>query len=675
MAKCSNCSAVIPDDARVCPECGSVQTKSQNNTPEQDPLLGHIIATKFKIEKLLGVGGMGKVYKARQLTLDKIVVIKVLHDQFREDSQLVQRFQREARAASRLNHPNSIQIIDFGQDESGIVFMAMEFLQGSDLFTVLRKEGPLKVDRICRIMIQACSALAEAHEQNVIHRDLKPENIMIEDRRGKRDFVKVLDFGIAKIQDTAGPDGQALTATGMVCGTPEYMSPEQGRGLVLDPRSDIYSLGVIMFQLSTGELPFTADSPIGIVTKHILEEPPSLRKKYPHLNIPIAFESIVLRAMAKDAEERFPSVIELGESLEAVLKALQGNTSTQTTTFERGNNLSGNQFSSSNNRQTSDNQQYNTQNNQSNHNNYNTQNNQNNQNNQSQYNQNQYNQNQNTTQHNQQYNTQNNQYNNQYNNNQSGQSFPPNNQMGMNQTGQMGQNYQNNQNNNQNSNNKWIAIAAVAVLALGGTTAFALKDKLFGSPETKADAGVVTPTPTPPPTPNNTPSNTPSNTPTPAPTPTPSVDPVPAPTPINAPTASPTPANGPSATPSNTPSGTPKATPSNTPTSSPTPAPTPTPKVTPEPAPSAGNNAELARQLYAEGQELLASGQNDSAYSKFKEALRADPSYAEPIQAIAVYHKKTGNADKACSAIKDFIRRKNMNEDRAKKLEGLYCAP
>ena len=316
---CVVCQSELKDGARFCPECGAEQPKAEV-APGEDPLLGMIVAKKFKVEKILGVGGMGKVYKARQLALDKAVVVKVLHDQFRDDPQLVQRFQREARAASRLNHPNSIQIIDFGQDETGVVFMAMEFLQGQDLFALLKKEGPLSPERVARVMIQVCSALAEAHEQNVIHRDLKPENIMIEDRRGQRDFVKVLDFGIAKIQDPAETGGQALTQAGMVCGTPEYMSPEQARGLQLDARSDIYALGVIMYQLSTGELPFTADSPIGIVTKHILEAPVPPRHKRPEL--PELLEQIILKALEKDVAGRFNTVVDMGEALELLLRQL-----------------------------------------------------------------------------------------------------------------------------------------------------------------------------------------------------------------------------------------------------------------------------------------------------------------------------------------------------------------
>ncbi len=317
MAQCVVCSSEIRDDARFCPSCGAEQPRMEVAGTDADPLMGKVVARKFKVEKLLGVGGMGKVYKARQLSLDKAVVVKVLHDQFREDPQLVQRFQREAKAASRLNHPNSIQIIDFGQDDGGVVFMAMEFLQGQDLFAVLKRDGPLPPGRIAKIMIQACSALAEAHEQHVVHRDLKPENIMVEDRRGQKDFVKVLDFGIAKIQDP-GEGQQALTQAGMVCGTPEYMSPEQARGLQLDPRSDIYALGVVMYQLAVGELPFVADTPIGIVTKHILEKPVPPRQRAPQLNIPEELENIIMKAMEKEADKRFSNATELAEALEAL---------------------------------------------------------------------------------------------------------------------------------------------------------------------------------------------------------------------------------------------------------------------------------------------------------------------------------------------------------------------
>jgi serine/threonine-protein kinase len=321
LGACVICQTEIRDDARFCPSCGAEQPAQSDADGSDDPFIGQKVAGNFRIESLLGVGGMGKVYKARQLSLDKAVVIKILHDHFKDDPQLVQRFQREARAASRLNHPNSIQVIDFGQDqgETKVLYMAIEYLEGVDLFSVLKNQGPLNTERICRVMVQVCSALAEAHEANVIHRDLKPENIMVEDRRGQKDFVKVLDFGIAKIQDPDDQGGQALTQAGMVCGTPEYMSPEQARGQSLDNRSDLYSLGVLVYQLVTGQLPFNADSPIGIVTKHIIEQPVPPSQVAPQLNIDPRLEAIILKSMAKEATERYQTAAEMGEAFEALL--------------------------------------------------------------------------------------------------------------------------------------------------------------------------------------------------------------------------------------------------------------------------------------------------------------------------------------------------------------------
>jgi len=333
VVNCVVCSVELDDGARFCPACGAEQPQKAAGEDGDDPFIGQVINRNFRIDKLLGVGGMGKVYKARQLSLDKDVVIKLLHDHFNDDPQLVQRFQREARSASRLSHPNSIQVIDFGQDANGVLFMAIEFLDGRDLYGMLGAEGPFTAERLAKIMIQVCSALAEAHEQNVIHRDLKPENIMIVDHRGT-EFVKVLDFGIAKIQDPDEKPEQALTQAGMVCGTPEYMSPEQARGQKLDHRSDLYALGVVVYQLATGELPFNADTAIGIVTKHILEQPDPPRQKYPQLNIHPDLEAIILKAMAKNVDERFSTAMEMVQAFEELLRTLARESSTAFTAPE-----------------------------------------------------------------------------------------------------------------------------------------------------------------------------------------------------------------------------------------------------------------------------------------------------------------------------------------------------
>ncbi len=269
-----------------------------------DELIGKTVAGKYRVESMLGEGGMGKVYKANQLALDKHVVLKVLRQALLSDERTVARFQREAKAASRLNHPNSISVLDFGQAEDGAMYIAMEYVHGKDLHGILSKEWPLPEARVVRIMSQVLSALSDAHSAGVIHRDLKPENIMVEQRRGEADFVKVLDFGIAKIVDGTNEDGPALTRAGFVCGTPEYMSPEQARGAQLDHRSDLYAVGVILYQLMAGMLPFDSDSAVGFATKHLTEVPQPPSKRRPDAKISAAMERLILRAMAKNPDER-----------------------------------------------------------------------------------------------------------------------------------------------------------------------------------------------------------------------------------------------------------------------------------------------------------------------------------------------------------------------------------
>src|SRR5262249_6717239 len=251
--------------------------------------------------------------------------IKVLHRHLQGDEALAKRFHREAKAASSLNHPNSLQIIDFGQSDQGELFIAMELLSGRDLANVIHQDFPLPLERVVRIMTQVLSALDEAHAQNIIHRDLKPENIMIMDRRGERDFVKVCDFGIAKIQD-AKSDGSSgtITMAGVVGGTPADMSTEQCGGEQLDGRSDLYAAGVILYQISTGQLPFTAESALGIVTKHLTETPVPPTQRAPQLGIDARLEGVILEAMQKDRERRPRTAFEMREQLEALLRGRTG---------------------------------------------------------------------------------------------------------------------------------------------------------------------------------------------------------------------------------------------------------------------------------------------------------------------------------------------------------------
>lgn len=287
---------------------------------EGDEYIGKTIALKYRVEEMIGEGGMGKVYRARQMMLDKQVVLKVLRHTLLSDERTVARFQREAKAASRLNHPNSISILDFGQAEDGALFIAMEYVQGRDLHQILSREWPLPEARVIRIVSQVLGALADAHAAGVIHRDLKPENIMVEQRRKEPDVVKVLDFGIAKIQDQSGDEGPALTRAGFVCGTPEYMSPEQARGAPLDHRSDLYAVGVILYQLTTGLLPFESDSAVGFATKHLTQEPPPPSKRRPEARISPGLERLILKALAKDPNDRPPNAEAFRAELQAVDK-------------------------------------------------------------------------------------------------------------------------------------------------------------------------------------------------------------------------------------------------------------------------------------------------------------------------------------------------------------------
>ncbi|RMH42929.1 MAG: PEGA domain-containing protein [Deltaproteobacteria bacterium] len=281
---------------------------------DDDPLVGQTLAGRYKIERRLGEGGMGAVYLGLHVALEKRVALKVLHGEFVRKPDLVERFLQEAKAASKIRHDNVIDITDFGQTEDGLVFFAMELLDGRDLSDELgrlRAAGEVMPwERIRHIFLQIGSALSAAHAKGIIHRDLKPENIYLIERLGQRDFVKLLDFGIAKLTEV-NEEGRKLTKTGMLFGTPEYMSPEQARGEKVDHRVDIYAMGCILYQMLAGHVPFEADNFMGILTLHLTQEPPPLGPVLARSGAPPQVEAIVRRALAKDKEQRYGSIDEM----------------------------------------------------------------------------------------------------------------------------------------------------------------------------------------------------------------------------------------------------------------------------------------------------------------------------------------------------------------------------
>ena len=271
---------------------------------DTDPMIGRQVIGQYLIEKKLGVGGMGAVYLAQQTTVSRPAVIKVLRSQLGGSSEGTARFAVEAKAASSLNHPNIVTIYNYGEMPDGTLFLAMEYIAGETLAQRLERCGQLPVDRAVHIASQIASALGEAHIHGVIHRDLKPQNVMLVARAGEPDFVKVLDFGIAKLDDTS------VTSTGYVVGTPRYMSPEQLLGKRLDHRSDIYSAAILLYEMLAGVTPFQSETPIGWMHQHVdvKPRPPSALTKGGKISEPI--DRVVLRALAKAPADR-PSSMEM----------------------------------------------------------------------------------------------------------------------------------------------------------------------------------------------------------------------------------------------------------------------------------------------------------------------------------------------------------------------------
>jgi serine/threonine-protein kinase len=329
----------LADDARFCGRCGAPIEAPDASAPTVTPTslpvsqlasssrsgrawLGQELPGGYVIKELLGRGSVGAVFRAEQPLLMRTVAVKLIHPSLVRHPDVKARFLREARSASRLSHPHSLEVFAFGETREGVPYIVTELLRGEELFEVLGREGPFPIRRAILITLQLLDAIGEAHRLGIVHRDLKPENVILEVRRGN-DFVKVVDFGLARSLDAS----DRITAAGGMSGTPEYMSPEQCAGHALDPRSDLYSIGVMLFQMVTGTLPFSGETPFDVVEQQVRKPAPDLREAAVGARtepVPDALAAVVAKALSKSKTERHADADELAGALRAVLEELEG---------------------------------------------------------------------------------------------------------------------------------------------------------------------------------------------------------------------------------------------------------------------------------------------------------------------------------------------------------------
>ncbi len=316
--RCPKCESHYSGDALFCPFDGEPLATAPDWDPGSDPLLGCRLTGRFEVESVIAEGGMGTVYRVRHMTLDSVFAMKVLRRDLARDEVVAARLVDEARATAAIGHPNIVAVTDFGEINSAILpdlgplklpYFIMELIGGDSLLGLIRKQGPLSLSRTANLMLQVASALEAAHNAGVIHRDLKPENIRVS-MDGSTEVAKVLDFGVAKVIGSS-----RKTQKGMVFGTPHYMSPEQGQGHVVDQRTDIYALGVIIYECLTGKVPFAADTFMGVVTKHMFARPEPLSVARPEVG-DSPLEPVMMRCLEKEPQARYQSMAELKVDLE-----------------------------------------------------------------------------------------------------------------------------------------------------------------------------------------------------------------------------------------------------------------------------------------------------------------------------------------------------------------------
>jgi serine/threonine protein kinase len=328
---CPKCNRNNPDSARFCGACGSTLSVGHAPTaaaavavapeppPSADAMAGKMIGQgRYKIIKKLGQGGMGTVYRAEQISLKRAVALKVLDPNLFHDTELVRRFNTEAELAAKLSHPHTVTLYDFGEAEGGLLFIAMELLEGRSLRDVIATDAPLPPARVLDIADQVASSLADAHKAGIVHRDLKPDNVMLQERAGRKDYVRVLDFGIAKLRDerNGGVSVMQHTAAGQLLGTPHYMSPEQIMAEKVDGRTDVYALGVMMYEMVCGRPPFEAQNLMALLSMHMHDAPPPPQSKRPGLVLPPQLGGFIMRCFQKNREQRPPH-------MEAVIAQIQ----------------------------------------------------------------------------------------------------------------------------------------------------------------------------------------------------------------------------------------------------------------------------------------------------------------------------------------------------------------
>ncbi len=306
MKKCPKCAQTYEDRQQVCPI-------DKTALIIVDPMIGRLLDNRYQIISKIGEGGMGAIYKAVHSEMGRTCAIKLMTAISTGNEDAVARFKREAKMASRIDNPHAVIIYDFGVAEGGMLFLAMEFIDGKPLSRAMAEQRMLPIDRVVHITNQIAEGLAAAHALEIVHRDLKPDNIMVTRKGNDSDYVKVLDFGIAKTVADDGEGAENLTKTGFVLGTPVYMSPEQLLGEKLDPRSDIYSLAIIVYQMLGGQLPFTGDNPQSVMMKRITSNPVPLRSIAP--TVSEAIEQVVMDGLARDAENRTPTVETFAKAL------------------------------------------------------------------------------------------------------------------------------------------------------------------------------------------------------------------------------------------------------------------------------------------------------------------------------------------------------------------------